>query len=199
VADELTPMPVADELKKQFKRRLNSRRERRAREFAAGNRKLPAAASSGLHSRLQFDGFDFIHVAPGPGFAGLDGSDQGVLAPVEVLGGVFIFRRIAASDVSAFETHPQVKPGVPDFYAVLADVLVRLGKLDLIQMRAFQRHSSSRNLSIAWDDPLPDRSATIPSVIVTLPEASGSGQRKRTFEPVLTGFTRARCTSLASP
>jgi len=192
-------MPVADELKKQFKRRLNSRRERRARQFAAGNRKLPAAANSGLRSRFQFNGFDFIHVAPSPGFTGLDGSDQGVLAPVEVLGGVFIFRRIAASDVSAFETHPQVKPGVPDFYAVLADVLVRLGKLDLIQMRAFQRHSSSRNLSIAWDDPLPDRSAAIPSMTVTLAEVSESDQGKSTLAPVLTVFGPERYASHPSP
>jgi hypothetical protein len=47
---------------------------------------------SGASLSFQFDGFDFVHVAPGPGFTGLNRSYQGVLAPVEVLGGVFIFR-----------------------------------------------------------------------------------------------------------
>src|SRR5467141_4452340 len=101
--------------------------------------------------------------------------------------------------MSAFQAQPQVNPGVPGFYTVLADALVGLGKLDLIQMRAFQRHSSSRNLSIAWGDPLPDRSATIPSVIVTLAEVSESDQGKSTLAPVLTVFGPERCASLASP
>jgi hypothetical protein len=61
---------------------------------------------------------------------------------VEVLGGVLVLRGIAASDVSAFEAHPQVNPGVPGFYAVLANALVGLGKFDLIQVRAFPRHCS---------------------------------------------------------
>lgn len=39
-----------------------------------------------------------------------------------------------------FEAQSQVNPGVPGFYAVLANVLVGLGKLDLIQVRAFLRH-----------------------------------------------------------
>jgi hypothetical protein len=40
----------------------------------------------------------------------------------------------------AFEAHSQVNPGVPGFYAVLANVLAGFGKLDLIQVRAFLRH-----------------------------------------------------------
>jgi hypothetical protein len=97
---------------------------------------------SGAGSSFQFHGLDFVHVAPGPGLSGLDRSHQGVLTTVEVLGGVFIFRRIAAADVSAFEAHPQVNPGVPGFYAVLANALVGLRKLDLSQMRALERHRS---------------------------------------------------------
>src|SRR5882762_9595478 len=99
-----------------------------------------ASPYSGPGSSLQFDGLDFIHIAPGPGFAGLNGAYQRVFTSVIVLGGVLIFRRIAATDMSAFETHPQVNPGVPGFYAVLANVLVGLGKLNLIQVRALQRH-----------------------------------------------------------
>jgi hypothetical protein len=78
-------------LKKQFKKRLNTERKPRAEEFAAGTCKLPAAYP-GVGLRFEFDGLDFVHVAPSPGFAGLNGSHQGVLTPVKVLGGVFVFR-----------------------------------------------------------------------------------------------------------
>jgi hypothetical protein len=65
-----------------------------------------------------------------------------VLAPVEVLRGVLVFRGIAAADVSAFEAHPQMNPRVPGFYAIFANALVGLGKFDLIEVRAFPRHCS---------------------------------------------------------
>jgi hypothetical protein len=97
---------------------------------------------SGAGSSFEFHGLDFVHVAPGPCLAGLNRSHQGVLTTVEVLRGVLIFRRVAAADVSAFEAHPQVNPRVSGFYAVLANALVGLGKLDLIEVRAFERHRS---------------------------------------------------------
>jgi hypothetical protein len=100
----------------------------------------------GAGSGFEFHWLDFVHEAPRPGLAGLDGPHQRVLTSVEVLGGVFIFRRVTASDVSAFEAHPQVNPGVPVFYAVLTNALVGLGKLDLIQVRTFQRHCFLRQL-----------------------------------------------------
>jgi hypothetical protein len=91
-------------------------------------------------SRFQFAGLDFIYVAPGPGFPGLNGADQRVLATVKMFGGVFVFRGITAAHMSAFEAQAQVKPGISSFYAVFANVLVRLGKFDLIQMSAFLCH-----------------------------------------------------------
>jgi hypothetical protein len=93
---------------------------------------VPGEASS-----FQFAGLDFIYVAPGPGFAGLNGADQRVLATVKMFGGMFILRRIAAADVSTLEAQAQMNPSVPGFHAVLANVLVRLGKLHLIEMSAF--------------------------------------------------------------
>ena len=51
----------------------------------------------------------------------------------------------------AFEAQSQMNPGVPGFYAVLANMLVSLGELDLIQVRAFLRHDSLREFDCAGD------------------------------------------------
>ncbi len=62
----------------------------------------------------------FVHVAPLPAFAGLDGLHDRVLGGVEMFGGVLVFRGIAAAHFSAFQAEPQVHPGVADFEAFFA-------------------------------------------------------------------------------
>jgi hypothetical protein len=46
----------------------------------------------------------FVYVTPAPGLAWLDRFHDGVFRVMEMLGGVFIFGRIAAADVAALET-----------------------------------------------------------------------------------------------
>ena len=42
-------------------------------------------------SLFQFDRLDFVNIAPCPGLAGLDGPNQRVRAPVEMLRGMLVF------------------------------------------------------------------------------------------------------------
>jgi hypothetical protein len=79
----------------------------------------------------------FVDIAPDPVFSGLDRTDQGMAALVKMLGGVFILRRIAATDVPAYHAHAQMDPGVAHFHALFTDVSVSGRELDLIQMLAF--------------------------------------------------------------
>jgi hypothetical protein len=59
------------------------------------------AVLPGRNDSSVFFEHEFVHVAPHPIFAGLDGADDRVLGGVKVLGGVLIFGRIAAADVAA--------------------------------------------------------------------------------------------------
>jgi hypothetical protein len=81
-----------------------------------------------------------IDVAPHPGFAGLDGTNQRVLGVMEMLGRVLILRRIAAADVATFETKAQMNPGVASLHAILTNVLVGLRHVNLIGV--FALHNS---------------------------------------------------------
>jgi|HubBroStandDraft_5_1064220.scaffolds.fasta_scaffold391268_2 hypothetical protein len=54
-----------------------------------------------------------------------------------MFGGVFVFGRIAATDVAAGHAHAEVNPGVAEFYAFFADVGVGRGDFNLIEMLAF--------------------------------------------------------------
>jgi hypothetical protein len=63
-----------------------------------------------------------------------------MLAAVEMLGGMFVFRGIAAGDVPAFQAHAQVHPDVPHFQALVANMLGRLGEFDSLEMLAYFRH-----------------------------------------------------------
>jgi hypothetical protein len=53
---------------------------------------------------------------------------------MEMLGGVLVLRRIAASHVPASQAKPQVDPFVAHFHAFFANMLVCGFKLDLIQV-----------------------------------------------------------------
>jgi hypothetical protein len=54
---------------------------------------------------------------------------------MKVLGGMFIFGRIAAADVAAFQTQAQVNPGVAHFQTFLAAFGMRAHLANLIEVR----------------------------------------------------------------
>ena len=53
---------------------------------------------------------------------------------MEMLRGVLVLRRIAASHLPASQAEPQVNPFITHFHAFFADMLVGGFKLDLIQV-----------------------------------------------------------------
>jgi hypothetical protein len=81
--------------------------------------------------------FELIHEAPAPIFARLNGTHDGVLGIVEMFGGVFVLRGIAAAHVPARQAQSQVNPVIPHFQAFLAAFRVRLHIVDLVHMSTF--------------------------------------------------------------
>jgi hypothetical protein len=71
-----------------------------------------------------------------------------VIRGVEVLGGVFVLRRIATADVPADQAQSQVDPRVAHFEAFFATPLVCVLDLDLIEMPAGFGHVSVQNEAI---------------------------------------------------
>ncbi len=59
---------------------------------------------------------------------------------VEVLGGVLVFRRVAAADVTAFQAKPQMDPGIAHLDALRTDVSLGLGNFDGLKMTTLLRH-----------------------------------------------------------
>jgi hypothetical protein len=72
---------------------------------------------------------NLVDVTPLPILAGFYGTDNWMLGRVEMLGGMCILRRIAATYVSAEQAHAQMHPGIAHFQAFLATL--RLG-MDLV-------------------------------------------------------------------
>jgi hypothetical protein len=62
---------------------------------------------------------------------------------VEVFGGVLVFGRVAAADMAAFETQPEMHPDVAHFEAFFAAHGVRLYFFDLPQVSATGSHGIS--------------------------------------------------------
>jgi hypothetical protein len=77
-----------------------------------------------------------VRVAPRPGFARLDRSNERMRLVLIMLARMPLRRGIAAADMSAGEAHPQVKPCVTGEDAVLAVILVGLGHLDIADVNA---------------------------------------------------------------
>jgi hypothetical protein len=73
----------------------------------------------------------FVHVTPAPFLSRLKGLHNGMLSLMKVLGGVFIFRRVTATDVTADETFPQVNPSVAHLQAFFAALAAGLDLADL--------------------------------------------------------------------
>jgi hypothetical protein len=85
---------------------------------------------------------DLIHVAPPPVLVGLEGLHDRVLGRVEVPRRVMVGRRIAAADVAAGQTKPQVDPPIAGAKTLLAPAR-RPGLhilLHLHEVRASHRH-----------------------------------------------------------
>ena len=80
--------------------------------------------------------FQVVDVAPAPTLAGLERLHDRVLSAVEVLGGVFVFRRVAATDMAALQAQPQVHPAVTHLQTLFAALGVRRHLLDLVEMLA---------------------------------------------------------------
>jgi hypothetical protein len=83
---------------------------------------------------IQFAGHGLVDVAPDPRLSRFDGTNKRVLAVMEVLGCVLVFRRVATSYFPALKTQPQMDPGVAGFYAVFTNMFVSAGEIDLLHM-----------------------------------------------------------------
>ena len=80
--------------------------------------------------------FDLVDVTPAPGFAGFERTHDGMFRAMEVFGGVFVFGRIAAADVSTFETETKMDPGIAHFQTFFAAFGVRGDFVDVGEVRA---------------------------------------------------------------
>ena len=79
---------------------------------------------------------ELVDVAPHPAFAGFDGAHQGMLTVMKMFGRMLVLGRIAATNIAALQAKSKMDPGVSEFDAFLADVLVGAGDLDLVKMLA---------------------------------------------------------------
>jgi hypothetical protein len=77
---------------------------------------------------------NFVGVAPDPIFTRLDRADERMVCAAEMLGSVFVFRRIAATDVRALKAEPQMDPSISRLDAVFTYVFVGRGELDAVQV-----------------------------------------------------------------
>src|ERR1700733_15192394 len=62
---------------------------------------------------------DFIHIAPAPSFRRIVAFDDGMSGGVEMFGGMFIGRIVAAADMAAAAEDPQMKPLTADVQAFI--------------------------------------------------------------------------------
>jgi hypothetical protein len=65
---------------------------------------------------------------------------------MEMFGGMFVFRRIAATDMTAREAHAEMDPLIAHLHAFFADMDCGFADFDLIEVRAFLRHKPSFGL-----------------------------------------------------
>jgi len=79
---------------------------------------------------------EFVDETPAPSFAGLDGSHNGVLGRVEVLGGMFVLGGIATADVTATQAQAEVYPAVAHLQTLFTTPGMRFDLLDLIKVSA---------------------------------------------------------------
>src|SRR5881396_943265 len=97
---------------------------------------LPRMSSAFSESTRREIQFEFIDVTPAPIFSGLDRSHDGMRGRMEVFRGVFIFGRIATTDVPAAQAQAKVHPPIPHFQTLFTTSGARFDILDLIEMGA---------------------------------------------------------------
>src|SRR5208283_4381635 len=64
-----------------------------------------------------------------------------MLCVLEVLGCMFVLRRITAAYLSTFQAQPQMDPCIPCFDAIFANMFVRVCNFDLVEMCTLHRRS----------------------------------------------------------
>ena len=90
-----------------------------------------SAFSESVGGEIQFE---FIDVTPAPIFSGLDRSHDGMCGRMEVFRGVFIFGRIATTDMPAAQAQAKVHPPIPHFQTLFTTSGARFHILDLIEV-----------------------------------------------------------------
>ena len=90
-----------------------------------------SAFSESTRGEIQFE---FIDVTPAPIFSGLDRSHDGMGGRMEVFRGVFIFGRIATTDMPAAQAQAKVHPPIPHFQTLFTTSGARFHILDLIEV-----------------------------------------------------------------
>jgi hypothetical protein len=78
--------------------------------------------------------FEFVNVTPAPILPRLDRSHDRMLGRMEVLGSVFIFRRITTTNVPAAQTQAKVHPPVAHLQTLFTTPGMRFDVLDLVEM-----------------------------------------------------------------
>jgi gamma-glutamyl:cysteine ligase YbdK (ATP-grasp superfamily) len=78
--------------------------------------------------------FHLVDVTPSPVLSRLERLHDRVMDGAKVLGCVFVFRAVAASDVPAGETQPEMHPFVAGFQAFLASVRTGRHFSDFLQV-----------------------------------------------------------------
>src|ERR1700733_14336174 len=92
---------------------------------------------------------DFVHIAPAPSFRRIVAFDDGMSGGVEMLGGMFVGRIIAAADMAATAADPQMQPYASALQALLATERARRDVTNAGDVRAALCHAQP--LSLASD------------------------------------------------
>ena len=79
---------------------------------------------------------EFVYIAPTPGLTWFQRLHDGMLCLVKMLGGMLVFRGIAAAHVAALQAKTQVHPSVSHFQAFLAALRAGSHFSNLIQVLA---------------------------------------------------------------
>src|SRR5687768_14366255 len=99
-------------------------RRRPYQVYRAGLRARQADAEKTM--RVMHSQIRLVHVAPAPVLAGLKRADERVRRGMEVFRRVPVFGRVAAADMAAGQTQPEVHPAIPGLQAILAALCARL-------------------------------------------------------------------------
>lgn len=77
-----------------------------------------------------------VHIAPHPGLSRLKRTHDRMVCLMEVLRGMFIFRGVTTTHVTADQAFPQVDPGVAHFQAFFAALATWRDLTDFLRVRA---------------------------------------------------------------